>query len=338
MGLISKSLNRSKTGDVRKEDDRTNMIKDFFADQKEVVRYEIADSKEWLVNVEGSIHLSEYDLANGELFFKIGKLTGNLYCHCKHIKQSVVPVELGGEIVFVPDEEELWKNRHVKDTDSEEALSMGYNVKKDPTSESIENDLIKVFRDSISFGIPLDIDRIKAQVENQIKEEANKEYGLRLVSEHDPVEKGRKDSISEYKIYVTNEDKPLKLEASQKALYLTFLLFEKGLKLVEAEMSDEFKSIMQKIYRQLPDKSYNKNNLLDKSGYDTWSTGRINPMRTKIMKEIYRIILNTKVAKEFCIEMAENVEDNGKQANEIYLIARSTPEIRAQIKKDFGLE
>ena len=337
MGLISKTINRSNAGTVRKEDDRAKMIEDFFAGQKDVVRYEITDSKEWVVIVEGSIHLHESDIDNGELFFKLGKLTGNLYCHCKHLKQSVIPNELGGEIVFVPNEEELWKNNGTN-ADIESALSMGFNVKKDPTAESLERDLMKVLRDSISFGIPLDIDKIKAEVETQINEEIKKEYGLRLVLIPGRVEPNRKETIGEYKIYVTNEDKPLKLEASQKAFYLTYLLYENGLKLVQAEMSDEFKSIMQKIYRQLPHTSYNRKNLLDKDGYDSWSISRINPMRTHIMKEINRIILNTKIAKEFCIEMADNVVNDVQQANEIYLIARSTPEIRAQIRKDFKLE
>lgn len=107
MSLWSKGIERSKTGTVRKEDDKTNPIDEFFASQPDVRSYEITDIKNGVVNVDGSIHLNEADLDNGELFFKIAKLTGNLYCHCKHIKQSVVPAELGGEIVFVPNEEEL---------------------------------------------------------------------------------------------------------------------------------------------------------------------------------------------------------------------------------------
>ena len=104
-------INRAKNGVIRPEDDQTNQIKEFFEGQEQVEKYDIVDVKNWVVDVEGSILLFESDLADGELFFKIGKLTGNLYCHCRHFKPSVVPTELGGEIIFVLDEEELAKYR-----------------------------------------------------------------------------------------------------------------------------------------------------------------------------------------------------------------------------------
>ena len=76
MSLWSKGIERSKTGTVRTEDDKTNPIDEFFASQPDVRSYEITDIKNGVVNVDGSIHLNEADLDNGELFFKIAKLTG----------------------------------------------------------------------------------------------------------------------------------------------------------------------------------------------------------------------------------------------------------------------
>lgn len=156
MSLWSKGIERSKTGTVRIEDDKTHPIDEFFASQPDVRSYEITDIKNGVVNVDGSIHLNEADLDNGELFFKIAKLTGNLYCHCKHIKQSVVPAELGGEIVFVPNEEELWKNKQA--AEGEDDLDMGYITAKDRTKDDLITNVKLAFADLISAAATEGVD------------------------------------------------------------------------------------------------------------------------------------------------------------------------------------
>ena len=169
MGLWNKGINRANNDSVRLEDDRTKMIEDFFANQKNVVRYEIVDKLDWLVEVEGSVHLYEDDLTNGEMFFRIGKLTGDLYCHCKHFKQSVIPAEMGGEIVFVPEEEEVWKNRQDKDAD--EGIRGMECLTAAPTQAQVVRKLEQVFTDYIAQGYDINfnniIERLKEEWDNK---------------------------------------------------------------------------------------------------------------------------------------------------------------------------
>ena len=77
MVLWSKGVDRSKTGEIRKEDDLKNMIEEYFSNKEEKVPYEIVDDKNWIVDIDGNIHLNQSDLDEGKLFFKIGKLSGN---------------------------------------------------------------------------------------------------------------------------------------------------------------------------------------------------------------------------------------------------------------------
>ena len=322
MGLWIKSMLRSTNGSVRKEDDRTKMIDEFFVNQKDVVRYEIVDPNEWLVDVEGSVYLHDDDLTNGELFFKIGKLTGNLYCYCRHFKQSVIPDELSGEIVFVLDEEEQWKNRHVQDTDM--GIGGMQCLTAAPTKAQVIKKLEHVFTDYIAQGYDIDFDEIISR----LKEEwDNKDrYELKVNAE-----RRSGGVLVDCDIYITGGkyDSPLQLQVIEKAMYLTFMLQEKGIKLEYTTTA--FWKTARKIYSQLSgEKVVNENvgimsdNFLKSEAIAT----TINGYRSKIRSEIKKRISNERIVDEFAVEGYKN---------EPVFVKQSTPEIRAHIKEVFGL-
>lgn len=320
MGIISKSLNRSKTGDVRKEDDRTNMIKDFFADQKEVVRYEIADSKEWLVNVEGAIHLHDDDLDNGVLFFKIGKLTGNLYCHCKHIKQSVVPVELGGEIVFVPDEEELWENRSSQTADEDGFRGMEMLSTK-PSVSKMRKRLANVLSDYVEYEFDIDLDEIIRELES---EKADRE-SYQLEMEIKPNKKGRGLNVNFF--VATKGDRiQLKLSAIEKTFYMMFILKKDGI-IIEDIIPKLFLKDARAIYSQLGDRAQDDHNGLMADDY-VFSTDTLRTYFTEIRNALKEVIKNKHTIEQFAIEGY-----SGKE----FKVEKATDEIRDHIRNEFGV-
>ena len=73
MGIWGSTLKRSNTGELRREDDLTNIIKEFFLNnQQQVSSYEIhmpgAPGEDWIVDVDGSLRIDDSDFP-----FKIGK-------------------------------------------------------------------------------------------------------------------------------------------------------------------------------------------------------------------------------------------------------------------------
>lgn len=70
MGLWTKGVKRSETGDGRKENILTSQIEDFFNIREESVSYEIVDDKNWIVDVNGNLHLYQSDLDEEKLFFQ----------------------------------------------------------------------------------------------------------------------------------------------------------------------------------------------------------------------------------------------------------------------------
>ena len=324
MSLWSKGIERSKTGTVRTEDDKTNPIDEFFASQLDVRSYEITDIKNGEVNVDGSIHLNEADLDDGELFFKIAKLTGNLYCHCKHIKQSVVPVELDGEIIFVPNEEELWKNRQAS-TPDEDVLGMGMLTDKVPDKSKVVQKIAELVSVSIANGYDIDIEDIKrklnAEWDNRDK------YQLRVVIEKHKDKNYSFDHLT-CNIYVSDDAEPLNLSAVEKAFYLAFIMMEEGVEL--KDINSGFIDTARQIYKQLPDKTLKeKGGLMDENFI--WSDNleaTINSHRKYIRTAIQEQISNKQIVDEFAVEGYKN---------EPVFVKRATPELRAQIKDGFGL-
>lgn len=335
MGLFAKTIIRNKTGNVRKEDDRTKMIEDFFAGQKDVVRYEIADNKDWLVNVDGSIHLHESDLDNGELFFRIGNLTGNLYCHCKHLKQSVIPAELGGEIVFVPNEEEQWKNRQTSADSADYSLGGMEMLTTAPTRAQVINKLEKVFTDYIAGEYDIDfdeiIDRLKEEWDN--KDKYNLVVKATRRSNGGPVD-------CDIKIIGGNNDSPLDLQVIEKTMYLTFMLQEKGIRLDYT--TPAFWDTARRIYYQIAGNKDEGNKVKERkvkgkkvmnetSGLmsdEIMKITTINGYRSNIRAQIKKRISNDRIVDEFAVE--------GYKDKPVF-VKRATPEIRKHIKEVFGL-
>lgn len=323
MSLWSKGIERSKTGTVRTEDDKTNPIDEFFANQSDVRSYEITDIKNGVVNVDGSIHLNEDDLDDGELFFKIAKLTGNLYCHCKHIKQSVVPAELGGQIIFVPNEEELWKNKQAS-TPDEDVLGMGMLTTAPPSQASVTQKFADLISICIANGYDIKIDNIKQRLSNEWTNKDN--YQLKVT-----INKKKRPGYDFYNltcdVYVSDEEQPLNLTAVEKAFYLAFMVMEEGVTL--EDITPAFIDTARKIYSQMPDKTIKSGGLMDENFIWSDNLSRtINGYRKNIRTAIEKQISNKLLVDEFAVEGYKN---------EPVFVKRATPELRTQIKDGFGL-
>ena len=192
----------------------------------------------------------------------------------------------------------------------------------------MERKLEKVLRDCTILDIELDVDRIKQKVINSLK--STIEYKLAL-----NIKTIKEDSLSfctVCDIYVAEgEDYKLDLTAGEKAVYLTFMLYEDGIRIKETAESS-FRSITQKIYNQLPD-----DNKCEKAAGGILDTGDViyeiyeKTLRgdiSNIRAEIDDKIANPLIAQDFAIEGFKNKE---------FGISNSTPELRAQIKQAFGL-
>jgi len=215
-------------------------------------------------------------------------------------------------------------------------LDMGLKIVK-PESGSkaekalktrMERKLEKVLRDCAILDIELDVDRIKQKVINSLK--STIEYKLAL-----NIKTIKEDSLSfctVCDIYVADgEEYKLDLTAGEKAVYLTFMLYEDGIRIQDTAESS-FRSITQKIYNQLPDDNKcekTAGGILDPEDviYDVYEKtlrGVLSTIRTEINDKI----ANPLIAQDFAIEGFKNKE---------FGISNSTPELRAQIKRAFDL-
>ena len=339
MRLFIGSIERMKSGTLRLEDDLTPIIDEFFSNQPNVEKYEIVERKntkdiisqenelvgivadlKWAVDVYGDIHLYEDNLINGDLFFKIRMLTGNLYCHCKHIKPSVIPSKLYGDIVFVPDEEEQWKHRQNENTEivGMECLTAA------PTKSQVIKKLEQVFTDYIAGGYDIDLDDII----EKLKDEWNNKNKFTLIVE---AKRRQRGILVDCDIYIKGgkDDSPLKLQVIEKAMYLTFMLQEKGIKLEYT--TPDFWKTARKIYTQLSgDKAMSETSGIMSDEFmmsDAMST-TINGYRSKIRSEIKKRISNDKIVDDFAVEGYKNKP---------VFVKKATPEIRNHIREVFDL-
>ena len=192
----------------------------------------------------------------------------------------------------------------------------------------MERKLEKVLRDCAILDIELDVDRIKQKVINSLK--STIEYKLAL-----NIKTIKEDSLSfctVCDIYIAEgEEYKLDLTAGEKAVYLTFMLYEDGIRIKETAESS-FRSITQKIYNQLPD-----DNKCEKTAGGILDTGDViydvyeKTLRSDISRiraEIDDKIANPLIAQDFAIEGFKDKE---------FGISYSTPELRAQIKQAFDL-
>lgn len=330
MSLWSEGIDRSKTGAVRTEDDKTNPIDEFFASQTDVRSYEITDNKNGVVNVEGSVHLHEADLDDGELFFKIDRLTGNLYCHCKHIRQSVVPTEIGGEIIFVPNEEELWKNRQA--TENDDDFDMGYITAQNRTKDDLITNVKLAFADLISAAATegVDLERLWKDV---LEQNANKDnYKLRIEFEKNKLGK----TITN--IYVSDDDNDkLELNPIQTAIYLMFAMDENGFTVDDLKTTDWI--VAKQIYSQLANteqKTYIKDK--DTGEYLNYTDGILNKAFKPTTINGYISEIRKKLEKLICVEDVRNGFSIVGKRGEALKIGQSTPEIRELICEEFGFD
>lgn len=318
MGLWSKGIDRSKTGAVRTEDDKTSPIDEFFASQPDVRSYEITDNKNGVVNVEGSVHLHEGDLTDGELFFKIDRLTGNLYCHCKHIKPSVVPAELGGEIIFVPNEEELWKNRQAS-TPEEDVLGMGMLTEK-PTGLEMRKKLEEALSDYVEYGFDdINLDEII----NHLKKEKEIHDTCELEMDIVPSKRG---VIVDFYLVVQGNRTKLKLSAIEKTFYIMFILKPKGI-VIEDIIPKQFLKEARKIYSQMGDRTQDDSNGIMADDY-VFSTKTLRTYFTGIRNALKKVIWNKHVIQKFAIEGF-----SGKE----FKVEKATDEIRKCLNEQFEI-
>lgn len=332
MSLWSKGIERSKTGNVRKEDDKTNMIDEFFANQTDVKSYEVTDDKNWTVNVDGSIHLYEDDLdSNGELFFKIDKLSENMYCHCRCFDRSVVPNEVGGKIVFVLNEDELAKIRRAS-AEEDNPLGMGYYTAKDRTASDLINNVRLAFADLISRAAAEGVDL--EELWNEVLEQINNKDKYKLRIEFKKSNTGK--TITN--IYVSEDDKDkLELNPIQTTFYLMFAMSENGL-IVDDLMKPDW-LVAKQIYAQLAN-TEQKTYIEDKESREflDYKDGILNKPFTpatirgylsEIRKKLEQIIYFEDVRQGFTI-------DGGRGKS--FKIAQSTQEIRDKICEEFGFD
>ena len=316
MGFWKSGIDRSATGEIRTEDDLTNQIKEFFESQEQVEKYDIVDVKNWVVDVEGSILLFESDLADGELFFKIGKLTGNLYCHCRYFKPSVIPTELGGEIVFVLDEEELAKYRTntIGRTNDDEFLGMHARTTKIPTVPEIRMGIEDALSDYVNNGCTFDINEIIRRIADDMKNRSR--YKLRM----EATKPGNRDIECEF--YVADNDTPLRLTAIQKAVYIVFILHKEGLYLTDRP---SFKAEVGKIYSQIAGRVEDVNNGV-LAGH--FSIDALNSCRSNIRTAIKEKICNSQIVDDFAIE---------GYVGKPFFVTAATDKLRKQIRSIFVL-
>lgn len=319
MGLWSKGLNRNKTGKVRSEENLTSLIEYFFNNQKEKVSYEVVDYKNWIVNVDGNLYINQSDLDEGNLFFKIGNLTGNLYFHGKYMSPSVIPDQMEGDIIFVPDEEELARTRGQKGN-SEDELDMGL-LRAQPTQEQMYKKLEEVISEMVYYGYDFDFDALK----RNLKEELSQKDKYKLKIEFDKKTPSSAKHIC--KIYVDDTDKPIKLTPIETAVYLTFMLFEDGIK--PDYLTPKFYKRIRGIYKNLSDTVQDWSDTSGGILVKEFDLLTLNGHRSNIRKAIKTKIANKRIIDDFAVE--------GEKGNP-FKVAKATDEIRNQIKSTFGVQ
>lgn len=189
---------------------------------------------------------------------------------------------------------------------------------KAPTKEKTIKDLEKILSDAIYNDYDIDFDEIIKRIKAENKRSFN------LWFDKGPKEKNhiKFNYYPKFDIYVSKTAK-LELTAIHKAVYLTFLYFEKGQ--ILDDPTNEFYEILKAIYKQMPDTVKDWENGIFKKDF---STTTLNGYRTEIRNAIKQHISNKNIVDEFAIEGYK-----GKP----FKIQRSTETLRKEIKELFGL-
>jgi len=199
------------------------------------------------------------------------------------------------------------------------------SLAKEKLTAKEEKKLEKILRECAVLGIELDIDRIKKKVEEDLKNTKN--YQLSIKIQSDPHRPGR---LSVCDIYVADsEDSKLELTSIEKAVYLSFLMYKDGVRVLDA--FDELRWVTKRIYLKMPDyeKTKKEKGIMNEeyATYDAY----MNTLRgyfSTIRESVADKVSDPLIAQEFSIEGFKNAP---------YGIERSTKEIRKQIKEAFKL-
>ena len=192
-----------------------------------------------------------------------------------------------------------------------------------------EKKLEKILRECSVLGIGLDIDRIKEKVANDLKKDIDYKLIIRKLRNK---LRTRTIEYNTYDIYVADGDEyKLELTGILKAVYLTYLLYKDGLHVEDTY--GEFREITKKIYGSLPfaDKNEKESGgIRDAEGttFDAY-TRTLYGYLTDIRNAVADKVADPLIAQDFAIEGAFKGAPFG--------IAKTTPEIIAQIKEDFCL-
>lgn len=100
MGLWSKGLERAQSGELRLEDNKIIEIKEFLEGRNGIRKYDLVDLKHGIIDIEGDLEISTQDLFNGKIPVKIRRLSGDLIITTNKIHPSVIPDEIGGNIIL----------------------------------------------------------------------------------------------------------------------------------------------------------------------------------------------------------------------------------------------
>ncbi len=189
---------------------------------------------------------------------------------------------------------------------------------KDELIAKREDKLRKLLWECAYLGIDLDVKGIADEME-AIKNQPTDGYQLSLKIK--PIS----DRLFDCHIFV-REGEELKLKPVWKAVYLTFLSLEKGIKIETATQA--FTKRIQKIYNFLPDKSLKEEENDGLLYVDHIQSKTLRGYMSFINNEIAKHIPNGIVMLEFAIE--------GEKEGD-FRVLRSTPEIREQIVTAFNL-
>ena len=192
-----------------------------------------------------------------------------------------------------------------------------------------EKKLEKILRECADLGIEneIDIDKIKKKVKEDLKNTKN--YQLSIKTKPNPARPGE---LAVCDIYVADgEDSKLELTSIETAVYLSFLLYKDGVRVLDA--FDELRQVTQHIYLRLPGSEKTRKlegGILDDKNatYDAY----MNTLRgyfSTIREAVADKVSDPLIAQEFSIEGFKNAP---------YGIERSTKEIRKQIIEVFKLK
>ena len=334
MGIWGSTLKRSNTGELRREDDMTYVIKEFLNNQQNVSSYEIhipgSPGEDWIVDVDGSLRIDDSDLP-----FKIGKLTGDLISTRRRLESNMLPNELLGSVIFVENEKDNTRSQNAtagNGVSNSEDPTMGLLRTKATTQQEKKELKNKCERKLIDVLDDIDYHEIEIDVEEIIKtfrekKAASKNIDYKLIIDIEDV----LNNSGRYKrcdIYISEDrDKPISFRAIDKAVYLAFLSLDKTFAVDDIKAS--FTKLVRNIYTKLPNDRkasdlYNGIQATDKIFGASWLREHIKDIKDQLKARIY----DREIVEKFAIE--------GKKG-EAVSIQMNTDEIRKQVKDAFNI-